>query len=143
MQLVPNGELHLQYAPEVDNIVGTRCLENCLFGPCYDTEGQLRGVIQLINKEQGEPISFQDEREFENLLPTVGEMIKQADDVKYVNDVSANMSLQLAVTRDSILNSAKVYEERNLSKVHAAMAQIVNKVENFSKLKQKNTIIES
>ena len=70
-------------------------------------------------------------------------MIKQADDVKYINDVSANMSLQLAVTRDSILNSAKIYEERNLTKVHAAMSQIVNKVDNFSKKKQQNTIKET
>ena len=69
-------------------------------------------------------------------------MIKQADEVKYVNDISANMNLRLATSRDSILNSAKVYEERNLSKVHSAFAQIVNRVENFSKQKQLNTIKE-
>ena len=120
----------------MDNSVGCRVLENCLVGPCFDTQGVLRGVIQLINKEGGEPISFQDEREFENLLPTVAEMIKQADDVKYVNDISANMNLQLAITRDSIINSAKVYEERNLTKVHAAFQQIVNRVDNFAKQKQ-------
>ena len=60
-------------------------------------------------------------------------MIKQADEVKYVSDVSANMNLRLATSRDSILNSAKVFEERNLSKVHSAFAQIVNRVESFSK----------
>ena len=52
------------------------------------------------------------------------------------------MNLRLATSRDSILNSAKVYEERNLSKVHSAFAQIVNRVENFSKQKQLNTIKE-
>ena len=70
------------------------------------------------------------------MLPTVAEMIKQADEVKYVQDVSANMNLRLATSRDSILNSAKVYEERNLSKVHTAFAAIVNRIDTFSKQKQ-------
>ena len=76
----------------------------------------------MINKEGGEPISFQDEREFENLLPTVAEMIKQADEVKYVNDVTANVNLRLANSKEAILASTRVYEERNLSKVHTAFA---------------------
>ena len=37
VQLVPNGEYHVQYAPEVDNVVGTRVMENCLVGPCFDS----------------------------------------------------------------------------------------------------------
>jgi len=36
VQLIANGELHPQYAPEVDNSVGTRVVENCLIGPLYD-----------------------------------------------------------------------------------------------------------
>ena len=45
VQLVPNGEYHVQYAPEVDNVVGTRSMDNCLVGPCFDSQGVLRGVI--------------------------------------------------------------------------------------------------
>ena len=37
VQLVPNGEYHVSYAPEVDNVVGTRTMDNCLVGPCFDT----------------------------------------------------------------------------------------------------------
>ena len=47
---VHNGEYCTSYAPEVDNVVGLPAIHNCLFGPCYDSEGNLRGVIQLINK---------------------------------------------------------------------------------------------
>ena len=37
VQLVPNGEYHVHYAPEVDNVVGTRSMANCLVGPCFDS----------------------------------------------------------------------------------------------------------
>ena len=47
-----------------------------MIGPCFDTHGQLRGLIQLVNKIGIEPISRQEELEFDNLLPTVAEMIK-------------------------------------------------------------------
>ena len=39
VQLVSNGEYHLQYAGEVDNSVSCRIVNNCLVGPCYDSEG--------------------------------------------------------------------------------------------------------
>lgn len=45
VQLIPNGEYHISYAPEVDNSVGTRTVDNCLIGPCFDSVGVLRGVI--------------------------------------------------------------------------------------------------
>lgn len=130
---MPNGEYHQQYSPEVDNIVGSQCIENCLVGPCYDQEGKLRGVIQLINKKGADPITFQDEREFSELLPTMAEIIKQADQTKYVNDVCENINLKLVQSKESIFESSKVFDERNLTGIHAAFQQIVNRVENFSK----------
>ena len=102
VQAVPDGEFHIHYAPEVDNSVGARAVASCLIGPCFDSTGKLRGVIQLINKQGSEPITYQDEREFENLLSTVAEMIKQADECKYVSDVSANMSMRLALSKKAI-----------------------------------------
>lgn len=102
VQSVPDGEFHIHYAPEVDNSVGARAVTSCLIGPCFDSTGRLRGVIQLINKQGSEAITYQDEREFENLLSTVAEMIKQADECKYVSDVSANMSMRLALSKKAI-----------------------------------------
>ena len=102
VQAVPEGEFHIHYAPEVDNSVGARAVASCLIGPCFDSTGRLRGVIQLINKQGSEPISFQDEREFANLLSTVAEMVKQADECKYVSDVSANMNMRLALSKKAI-----------------------------------------
>jgi hypothetical protein len=51
----------------------------------------------------------------------VAEMIKQADEVKYVGDISSNVNLSLAQSRESILNSTKMFEERNMAGIHAAM----------------------
>ena len=58
VQLVPDGEFHIHYAPEVDNSVGARTVACCLIGPCFDSTGQLRGVIQLVNKYGSEPITY-------------------------------------------------------------------------------------
>ena len=76
------------------------------------------------------------------MLPTVAEMIKQADEVKYVGDVSANVRLCLTTSKDSIHESTKLFEEKNMAPIHAALLQIVNRVEGFAKTKQTNTIKE-
>ncbi len=60
-------------------------------------------------------ITFSDEREFIDLLPTIAEMIKQCDEVKIVSDVSANVNLHLFTSKEKILNSAKIYEERDVA----------------------------
>ena len=48
-------------------------------------------------------------------------MIKQADEVKYVGDVSANVRLCLTTSKDSIHESTKLFEEKNMAPIHAAL----------------------
>lgn len=69
------------YLQEIDNAAGVSSIRNMMIGPCYDTEGKLRGLIQLINKDGNESITENDRIEFVNLCPTVAEIIKQADEV--------------------------------------------------------------
>lgn len=76
VQTVHKGDYSIYFAGEVDNSIGLAIVRNCMIGPCFDTHGQLRGLIQLVNKIGVEPISRQEELEFDNLLPTVAEMIK-------------------------------------------------------------------
>lgn len=76
IQVVPKGAYDVLYAAEVDNSIASPVINNLMIGPLFDTTGRLRGVIQLINKTGSDPISFQDEREFKKLLPTVAEIIK-------------------------------------------------------------------
>ena len=70
--------------PEVDNAAGVPAIRNMMIGPCFDTEGKLRGLIQLINKNDNDIITENDRTEFVSLCPTVAEIIKQADDVLLV-----------------------------------------------------------
>ena len=35
----------MEFAPEVDNTVRAPVVENCLIGPCIDSEGKMRGVV--------------------------------------------------------------------------------------------------
>ena len=120
VQMIQDGEYNQGFAVEIDNSVGSPHIANCMIGPCYDNDGQLRGVVQLINKCNNEAISFQDEREFENLLTTVGEIIKQADEVKFVGDLSCNLNVQLTQTADNILESARIFEERDIQSLGQA-----------------------
>lgn len=53
-----DGEYNIQYAPEIDNCIGCQIVKNCMMGPCYDSQGKLRGLIHLLNKKNGIPISF-------------------------------------------------------------------------------------
>ena len=45
-------------------------------------------------------------------------MIKQADECKFVRDLQANLNLKLAVSKESIITSTKVLEERNIAQLH-------------------------
>ena len=69
-------------------------------------------------------------------------MIKQADEVKYVGDLAANVNLRLHSARDAILQSAKVYEERDVASIASAFGVVVNRVDGFMEAKRKNTLTE-
>ena len=69
-------------------------------------------------------------------------MVKQVDAVKYVGDTSVNLNLSLYTARDNILESAKVYDEKNLTAIHATVQQIADRLDKFTKTKQVNTFRE-
>ena len=70
-------------------------------------------------------------------------MIKQADEVKYVGDLAANVSVRLALSKEAIINSTKVYEERDVHSIYTAVTQILNRVDGFMEAKRKNTLKET
>jgi hypothetical protein len=53
-----------------------------MVAPVMDCEGQLRGVVQLCNKQHGEKISEQDLSEFDCLMPALGEIFKTAEEIR-------------------------------------------------------------
>jgi hypothetical protein len=48
--VLQKGERVSNFASELDNMVNSLVLESILIGPIFDGNGDLRGVIQLVNK---------------------------------------------------------------------------------------------
>ena len=105
--VILDGESNIQFAPEIDNCIGLQPIQNCMIGPCFDSSCQLRGMVYLYNKKKGLPITQKDEKEFENLLPSVAEILKQVDELELVRDISANINLSLCNAKNQIKNSTK------------------------------------
>jgi hypothetical protein len=59
--------------------VGTHLVESILITPVRDTNGNLRGVIQLVNKLNSLKITNQDVIEIDALMPALGEVFKTAE----------------------------------------------------------------
>jgi len=45
----------------------------------------------------------------------VAEIIKQADEVKYIGDMIANVELKLSTSKSKILEASKVFDDRDIS----------------------------
>lgn len=64
---------------------------NMMVGPLVDQKGQLRGVLQLINKdgENGQPVAIGDEdlKEIQGILPALGEIIRTADESSELSEL--------------------------------------------------------
>ena len=68
-----------KFAPEVDNYNNNFAIRNMIIGPMVDKDGKVRGVIQLLNKQNSTTFS-QDEVELNSLLPALGEVLRTADE---------------------------------------------------------------
>ena len=140
--VVKDGEQEKEYLAEVDNAAGVAVIRNMMIGPCFDTSGTLRGLIQLVNKEGENPISENERIEFVNLCPTVAEIIKQADEVQFVGDLSSNIFLHLYNSRDSMISSTEAFEARDFQKIYTCINQINNRIESYMEQRRNNTLKE-
>lgn len=63
-----------------------------MIGAMIDRNGEVKGVLQLMNKTGGnDAISEQDETELAALLPALGEIIRTADESMEVSRISYGM----------------------------------------------------
>jgi len=61
----------------------------------------------------------------------VAEIIKQADESKYVNDLSNSIMLHMYNSKDAMLKSTEAFESRDFQKIYTCMSQIQNRVDNY------------
>jgi len=79
------GQNDSHFAPEVDNFSAAGNIKNLIIGPMIDTNGEVRGVVQLFNKlsfgckDETAEIVQRDKDELDCILLALGEVIKTAD----------------------------------------------------------------
>lgn len=94
--VLQKGERVSNFASELDNMVNSLVLESILIGPIYDPNGNLRGVIQLVNKcGKEEYITPQIIEEMKLILPTLGEIFRTADEVRVIGNTMVDMEKSL------------------------------------------------
>ena len=65
--------------------------QNVLMCPLIDDKGRLKGVVQLINKINGQPILVRDEEELKSICSTLAEILNLCDMNKEVTTLSASL----------------------------------------------------
>lgn len=92
----------LFFSGEIDNSVGVQYVDSLMIGAMYDTDGQLRGVIQLINKLDGQQITEQDVVELQSMLSSIAENIRTCDEVKQLHNIGTALAENLHHSNDLI-----------------------------------------
>lgn len=110
---------------DVDKRTDMGNITNCMIGACYDTKGQLRGAVQLFNKQSSEPIGQMESDDFQSLLTTVAEMIKHADDVKQTMDLNNNIMVSLHESNKLVSKGDKVVESTEIREVNNCLRSVV------------------
>ena len=80
------------FSSEIDNFLNVQHIRNMMVGPIEDVNGEIRGVLQFINKKDKLNIDSSDEIELKTILPALGEMIKTADETLKIINISAGLS---------------------------------------------------
>lgn len=83
------GAKDRNFSPEVDNFVNLNKISNMMIGAMVDKNGEVKGVLQLMNKNSADgEITEQDKNELAALLPALGEIIRTADESMEVSRLS-------------------------------------------------------
>lgn len=97
-----DGEKMNQFVDEIDNSMELAVVNNLMIGPIYDSDGELRGVVQLANKLKGEKITLHDVYEFSSLMPALGEIFKTTAEVRQFQNTSNGVHKRLIEMKGSI-----------------------------------------
>ena len=88
-----------------------------MVGPIHDMKGNLKGIIQLINKNEDEPITERDEIELNSLLTSMGEIIKTADQVRLITNISTGLDVHLCNNEKIIVDTAKELDQKSMNEL--------------------------
>ena len=107
-----------------------------IIGPIFDSKGVLKGIIQLINKIDNDPVTESDERELSSLLPIIGEIIKTADQVKLITNISSGVDEYLCLNEDIIVNTAEQLKEKSMQPIANSIKVIQDNLDGMIEQKE-------
>lgn len=61
-----------KYESDIDNCIGVATVDSLLVSPIFSPDGELQGVIQLLNRLNSDKITAHDCHEVESLMPALG-----------------------------------------------------------------------
>mgnify|MGYP003598084912 CR=1 FL=1 len=89
------GDFDPLFSSEVDNILSVYKISNMMLVPIFDKNGDIRGMIHFINKLGKSKIPDTDSKELDPVIPTLGEIIKTADQGLQITNIAAGLKLYL------------------------------------------------
>ena len=94
-----------------------------MVGPIYDSEGDLRGAIQFVNKCSDDmKITQKDIDELQLLLPTMADVFRTADKVRVIGNTMVNMSNCLIYSKDKLEENLDQIESNRFSQINSHMS---------------------
>eukprot|EP00347_Sterkiella_histriomuscorum_P004463 403360366 len=126
-----------QFAPEVDNYININKINNMLIGAMVDKNGEVKGVLQLINKVGSEgQITDQDLIELRALLPALGEIIRTADESMEITRLSYALKQCLGNINNAVFDKEKDIGQNNLAMLDSMVRAMSNQINALVKHKK-------
>ena len=132
-----SGERMIQFKEEIDNTMGVAEVDNLMIGPIRDSEGELRGVVQLGNKLNGEKITSQDVYEFGSLMPALGEIFKTTEEVRQFRNTSNGVLHRLIEMKSSLFGQIQQIDDNKMNNISRSVHQVTVLVKELIENKKK------
>ena len=97
---------------DIDNFLNVQRIRNIMIGPILDMQGNIRGIIQFINKKDKDKIDQNDEIELQSILPALGEIIKTADETLKITNISLGLQLSLDEINENITQRTQAISDK-------------------------------
>lgn len=81
-----------------------------MIGPVCDTNGNLKGVLQFLNKSHGVKIDEFDVGEVQSLLPALAEIINTVEVVKRIGDISCGIEEYMVLMKQCLFDNADMVD---------------------------------
>ena len=117
--------------------MGVSEVDNVMIGPIRDSEGLLRGVVQLGNKLNGEKITNQDVYEFGSLMPALGEIFKTTEEVRQFRNTSNGILHRLIEMKSSLFGQISQIDDNKMINISKSVHQVTVLVKELIENKKK------